>query len=83
MCARRCLCMHSGQGVQMYHVCMIYRLLHNVQARVQFVFSFAECVGLRGRDKWYGNVLSCAEDDVEVVRIQAMAPRAVGGDCEK
>lgn len=44
VCARRCLCMHSGQDVQMYDVCMIYRLLHNVQATVQFVFSFAECV---------------------------------------
>lgn len=45
MCARRCLCMYSGQDVQVYDVCMIYRLLHNVQARVQFVFSLAESVG--------------------------------------
>lgn len=51
---------------------------HNVQVGVQFVFSFAECVGSRGRDKGYGNVLSCAEDDVEAVRMEAIAPRAVG-----
>jgi hypothetical protein len=54
MCARRCLCMYSGQDVQVYDVCMIYRLLHNVQAGVQFEFSLAESVGSRGRDKGYG-----------------------------
>jgi len=64
----------------MYDVCMIYCLLHNVQARDTICIFFCGVCRSRGRDKEYGNVLSCAEDDVEVVPMQAMAPRAVGRD---